>query len=155
MTVRGTFLWIHVAFGMLWVGAALCFVLAAAVVGSAGDERREFAMRAAPAINRIGLTAATIVIITGLANLWMAGRLTNFHFRPAFVHLLEGKVLLYFTMVAALYGSFRAESNLSGAYREGRAGAVSAQTGRLARLYVVTALCGAAALALGLWLAGT
>jgi uncharacterized membrane protein len=155
MTVRGTFLWLHVAFGALWIGAALCFVLAAAVLDSESGERREFAIRAAPAINRIGLAAAIVVITTGLGNIWMAGRLTDFHFRPEFMHLLEGKVLLYAIMVIALYASFRSESNLSGIHREGPVRAAAAETGRLTRFHLVTALSGAVALALGLWLAGT
>lgn len=155
MTLRGVVLWIHVAFGALWIGAALCFVLAAAVLDSESGERSEFAIRAAPAINRVSLTAAIIVILTGLSNIWMAGRLANFHFRPEFVRLLESKVLLYAIMVVALSASFRAASNLSSAYREGRAPVVTAQTGRLTRFHFVTALCGVVALALGLWLAGT
>ncbi len=155
MTVRGTFLWLHVAFGALWIGAAICFVLAAAVLDSESGERHEFAVRAAPAVNRISLAAAIIVITTGLSNIWLAGRLTDFRFRPEFVRLLEGKVLLYAMMVIALYASFRAASNLSGAHREGRARAVAAETGRLTRFHFVTALSGAVALALGLWLAGT
>ena len=155
MTVRGVLLWIHVAFGALWIGAALCFVLAAAVLDSESGERPEFALRAAPAINRVGLVAAIIVVLTGLGNIWMAGRLTDFHFRPEFIRLLEGKVLLYAMMVVALCASFQAESNMSRAHLEGRARAVSAQTGRLTRFHLMTALCGAVALALGLWLAGT
>lgn len=156
MTVRGTFLWIHVAFGALWIGTALCFVLAAAVLDSENGERHEFAMRAAPAINRIGLAAAIVVITTGLGNIWMAGRLTDFHFRPEFVHLLEGKVLLYVVMVIALYASFRTASNLNGGMpREGAMRAVATETARLMRFQLMTALSGAVALALGLWLAGS
>jgi len=153
--MRGVFLWIHVAFGALWIGAALCFVLAAAVLDAEGGERHEFALRAAPAINRIGLTAAIIVVLTGLGNIWMVGRLTNFHFRPEFIRLLEGKVLLYATMVVALWASFRAESNMRSANREGLTPGVNAETGRLTRFHLAIALCGIVALALGLWLAGT
>ncbi|HTW86606.1 MAG TPA: hypothetical protein VMD75_01250 [Candidatus Binataceae bacterium] len=156
MTLRGTFLWIHVVFGTLWIGSALCFVLAAAVLDSESGERREFAIRAAPVINRIGLVAAVVVITSGLGNIWMAGRLTDFHFRPEFVDLLEGKVLLYGIMAVALYASFRAAAKLSGGIEgEGAMRADAIETGRLARFHLVTALSGALALMLGLWLAGS
>ena len=155
MTLRGALLWTHVAFGALWIGAALCFVLAAAVLDRENGERDEFSVRAAPAINRVGLAAAVIVIVTGLGNLWTLGISPGFRIRPDFVRILEGKLVLYAIMVIALWASLRAATELIAARRDGRAPELARQTGRLARFNLVMAVCGAAALSLGLWLAGT
>ncbi len=155
MTLRGALLWTHVAFGALWIGAALCFVLAAAVLDQENGERDEFSVRAAPAINRVGMAAAVIVILTGLGNLWTLGISPGFRIRPGFVRILEGKLVLYAIMVIALWASLRAASKLIAARRDGRAPELALQTGRLAGFNLVMAVCGAVALSLGLWLAGT
>ncbi len=155
MTLRGALLWIHVSLGALWIGAALSFVLAAIVLDAKSGERHEFAVRAAPAIGRVGLTAAIIVLLTGLANLWTLGTSRDFHFRPQFLGILEGKLVLYALMVLALWGSLRAAARLGAARRAGRSREITIETGRLVRFNVVMALGGAMALVLGLWLAGT
>jgi hypothetical protein len=155
MTLHGALLWTHVAFGALWIGAALCFVLAAAVLDRESGERDEFAVRAAPTINRLGMAAAVIVILTGLANLWTLGISPGFRIQPDFLRLLEGKLVLYSIMVIALWASLRAATKLIAARRDGLARELPVQTGRLARFNLVMAVCGAVALALGLWLAGT
>jgi hypothetical protein len=155
MTLRGALLWTHVAFGALWIGAALCFVLATAVLDRDNGERDEFSARAAPTINRLGLAAAVVVILSGLGNLWTLGISPGFRIRPAFTDILEGKVVLYAIMVIALWASLRAAAKLAAARRDGQARELATQTGRLARFNLVTVVCGATALALGLWLAGS
>jgi hypothetical protein len=130
-------------------------VLAAAVLDSKSGEREEFAVRAAPAIGRVSLTAAVIVLLTGLGNIWTLGTSTDFHFRPQFLRLLEGKIIVYALMIIALFGALRASSKLVVARREGRPRETATQTGRFARFNFVMVLGGAIALALGLWLAGT
>ncbi|SRR5579875_1118904 len=155
MTLRGALLWIHVALGALWIGAALSFVLAAAVLDSGTGERQEFAARAAPAIGRVSLAAGVIVLLTGLGNIWTLGTSTAFHFRPQFLRILEGKITVYALMIIALFGALRASSKLVDARREGRSCETVIETGRLARFNLVMVLGGAIAMALGLWLAGT
>ena len=155
MTLRAAMLWIHVGLGALWIGAALSFVLAAAALDTQSGERHEFAVRAAPAIGRVGLVAAVIVLLTGFGNLWMLGLGPGFHFRPQFLGILEGKLVLYALMVLALWGALRAATRLTAARREGRPREITLETGRLTRYNFVMAVGGAAALALGLWLAGT
>lgn len=156
MTIRGAFLWLHVAGGAIWIGACLCFVLAAAVLDAESGERSEFAIRAAPAINRIGLVAAITVILTGLGNLWVAGQARSYRFGPEFVHLLQIKLALYAIMALATWAAFRADAQvkLRPPQFDGRSGASAALTSRLALLYLAVAGCGGIALVLGLWLAG-
>ncbi|MGH7905805.1 MAG: hypothetical protein ACREP6_04180 [Candidatus Binataceae bacterium] len=155
MTLRLAVLWIHVSFGALWIGGSASFALAAAVLEKGGAERREFAIRAALPINRLNIVAAIVVILSGIANIYFAGRLRNYDFAPAFTHLLEAKIGIYILMVLALAGSLGAEFRLSRAYTKDNFGAVSVSANRLAKLYVFTAIMGVIALALGLWLAGS
>ncbi|MBF6569029.1 MAG: hypothetical protein IVW54_09150 [Candidatus Binataceae bacterium] len=155
MTLRGAFLWLHVAGGAIWIGACLCFVLAAVVLDAESGERSEFAMRAAPAINQIGLVAAITVILTGLGNLWIAGQTRSYRFAPEFVHLLQIKLALYAIMALATWAAFRADSQMRlPPQPDGRSGAITTRISRLTLLYLATAGCGGVALVLGLWLAG-
>src|SRR5271167_4383959 len=102
MTIADIVVWIHVSSGIAWIGAALAFVLAAIAMERGSAERREFFVRAAKPIGMIGLAGAITIVITGVMNLWFAGRARNFNFRSQFVGVLSVKIVLYLAMSLAL-----------------------------------------------------
>jgi hypothetical protein len=143
---------IHVLCGVLWVGACASFILAASAMNRESHEWREFVSKTVPRINRINLVLACAIPLTGLGNLYFAGRARGFKFAPQFVELLSAKIVLFFAMALALAAAWPAEAALQSA------GAGSIGVGasrRLVGLYGITVAMGTAALALGLWLAGT
>jgi uncharacterized membrane protein len=153
MALREAVLWLHVLCGVTWVGTSAAFVLAASSMAVETEEWKEFALHAAPRINRINLVAAAIIPLSGIGNLFGAAMTRKGPFPPAFVGILSLKVVIYFVMAILL-------SAAVGAERRMREAAISAErlkpaAQRLTRLYGVIAGCGVVALGLGLWLAGT
>jgi uncharacterized membrane protein len=144
---------IHVLCGVLWVGSCASFILAASALNRESGEWREFALKAAPRINRINLALACMVPLTGLGNLYFAGRARHFRFPAPFVELLSAKVVLFFAMAVALAAAWSAEAAMI--QPNGNSAVSLAASRRLVRLYGITVAMGATALALGLWLSGT
>jgi uncharacterized membrane protein len=144
---------IHVLCGVLWVGACASFILAASAMNLESAEWGEFVNKAAPRINRINLVLACAIPLTGLGNLYFAGRARGFKFAPQFIELLSAKIVLFFAMAVALVAAWPAEAAL----RSPQASETNsiAASRKLVRLYGITVGMGTAALALGLWLAGT
>ncbi|MGA2409174.1 MAG: hypothetical protein ABSG46_02155 [Candidatus Binataceae bacterium] len=142
---------IHVLCGVLWGGSCASFILAASALNRESGEWREFALKAAPRINRINLVFACTIPLTGLGNLYFAGRARNFNFPPPFVELLSAKIVLFFSMAFVLSVAWSAEAAMRA--QPGASDPPAAR--RLVRLYAITVGLGTTALALGLWLSGT
>jgi uncharacterized membrane protein len=144
---------IHVLCGVLWVGACASFVLAASALNRESEEWRDFALKVTPRINRINLLAACAIPLTGLGNLYFAGRVRGFKFPPEFLGVLSAKIVLFLAMAAALMAAWSAEASMRA---QGAQGNIDVRASRrLVRLYGVTVAMGTVALALGLWLSGT
>ncbi|HUN58926.1 MAG TPA: hypothetical protein VMU41_12495 [Candidatus Binataceae bacterium] len=144
---------VHVLCGVLWVGACASFVLAASALNRESGEWRDFALKVAPRINRINLVAACAIPLTGLGNLYFAGRARGFKFPPQFIGVLAAKIVLFVVMAAALLAAWTAESSM---LPQGPDGSIDARASRrLVRLYGIMVALGTVALALGLWLSGT
>lgn len=152
-TLRAAMLWLHVLCGVTWVGTSAAFVLAASSMAVDSVEWRDFALRAAPRINRLNFAAAALIPLTGIGNLFGAAMTRKGPFPPAFMGILSLKVTIYFVMAILLSAAVGAERRM----REAAAAAdgLEAAARRLVRLYATIAGCGVAALGLGLWLAGT
>jgi hypothetical protein len=154
MVIRSIGLWVHVLCGVMWVGTSASFLLAASAMTAESDEWREFALKAAPRINRINVVPALIVPMTGAGNLFSAALMRRSPFPPAFIGIVAIKVVLFFCMGVMLAASFAAERAMREGFAESLdAGATAAK--RLVRLYGGVAALGTVALGLGLWLAGT
>jgi uncharacterized membrane protein len=159
MVIRSVVLWIHVLCGVVWVGTSASFLLAISAMTAESAEWRDFALLAAPRINRINVVAALILPMTGAGNLFSAALMRRSPFPPAFVGIVAIKVVLFFVMGVMLAAAFAAERTM----RESFAGAPSddvsdhgtAALRRLVRLYGTITALGVVALVLGLWLAGT
>jgi hypothetical protein len=151
LAVRTLVLWIHALAGAGWVGAAACYLIAAAAVGNDSEDGRAFVRRVAPAINGVGIAAAVVILTSGIVNLMLAGSMRRFHFSRTFIAVLGAKVAIFITMFVVLTASFRVARRLSSTDdREAtRAG------GRLLFLNGAVLLLGGAALVLGLWLMGS
>jgi len=154
MIIRSVVLWIHVLCGVMWVGTCASFLLAASAMSAESDEWRDFALRAAPRINRINVVPALVVPMTGAGNLFSAALMRRSPFPPAFVGIVAIKVVLFFIMGITLAASFAAEHAMREGFVES-ADAGEAAARRLVRLYGTVAALGTVALGLGLWLAGT
>jgi hypothetical protein len=159
MVIRSVVLWVHVLCGVIWVGTTASFLLAISAMTAESAEWRDFALRAAPRINRINVVAALIIPMTGAGNLFWAALMRRSPFPPAFVGIVAIKVVLFFIMGVMLAAAFAAERTM----RESFAGERPdhdfhdgvAALRRLVRLYGTIAALGGVALVLGLWLAGT
>lgn len=134
-------LWVHVLCGALWLAVSLSFVLAAAA--TADGERAAFAGRVAPKLNRLNLAAIALLPLTGMANLYYVGRAHHFRYPPAFAGVLSAKLVLLCGMAVVLGVAWSAAADRKRGAR------------RLLWLYGAMAAMGAAALVLGLWLAGS
>ncbi len=139
--VSDAILWVHVLCGALWLAVSLSFVLAAAA--TADGERADFAARVAPTLNRLNLAAIALLPLTGIGNLYFVGRAHHFRYPAAFAGVLSAKLLLLCGMAVALAVAWSAAADRNGGAR------------RLLWLYGAMAAMGAAALMLGLWLAGS
>jgi hypothetical protein len=144
--LRATFLWIHVLCGAAWVAVSLSFMLAAGAATE--DERAGFAAGVAPTLNRLNLAAVATLPLSGIANLFFVARERHYRLPAAFVEVLAAKLLLWCAMAAALAIAWRTVAQLGAQSTGGGAK-------RLMRVYSAMAALGAAALMLGLWLAGS
>jgi hypothetical protein len=153
MPAASIVLTIHVLCGVLWVGACASFILAASAMNRESLEWREFALKVAPRINRINLILACAIPLTGLGNLYFAGRARGFSFAPQFIELLSAKIVLFFAMALALAAAWPVEAAMHSAPAAEKIDIAASR--QLVLLYGLTAAMGTAALALGLWLAGT
>jgi uncharacterized membrane protein len=152
MALRTVILWIHVLCGAVWVGASASVALAAAALGGEPQEWRRFATMSAPRINRLCVAVASLIPITGIANLAYVAQARRGALPTAFVAILCVKVALYGLMAIALVAARKA-----GAPRDvGSAFNADLQGARkLIALYATIVILGAVALGLGLWLSGT
>lgn len=143
--LRTVILSIHVLCGALWVAVSLSFVLAAGA--TADGERSAFAARVAPQLNRLNLAAIVLLPLTGIGNIYYVGRAHHFQLPRAFVEVLGVKLLLALGMAIALAKAWATSARVkSGSEDDVRS---------LIRLYIAMAAMGAAALILGVWLAGS
>jgi hypothetical protein len=144
-------LWLHVASAVWWILTSVTVAVAGAAVSPESTEGKEFGLRVVPKVNRANAAAAALLLATGLVNLVSAGERWRFHFPVAFNRILAVKIGLYMAMLAALMASWRAERELRG---DAQRVAGSAGPSRLVVCSAVTALAGAGAMMLGVWLAG-
>lgn len=149
--IRTIILWTHAIGGAGWIGACVCFLIAAGAMGADTEEGHAFARRVAPAINRIGLGATILIVGTGLVNFFIAGQQRNYHFSNLFVEVLGAKIVGLIVMFVLLIASFRAEPDLDG----NDAAAFSRSMRRMLLCEGAIAAAGALAMILGLWLLGS
>ncbi|MGH7248710.1 MAG: hypothetical protein ACREH9_11445 [Pseudomonadota bacterium] len=154
MALRAAILWVHVLCGVVWVGASASFALAAAALTTESEEWRDFALKAAPTVNRVNLVVAAIIPLTGIGNLVFAAMARRYVFPPEFVGILAVKIALYVTMVLVLVWAWRAEAAMRQGWERNDSVAAANKIRRLTRLYGFTVALGVVALALGLWLSG-
>jgi putative copper export protein len=140
-------LWIHALAGASWAGACGCFVIAASAAGAHSEERRSLARRAAPAVNRIGGIAVIVVLITGVANLFIAGEARRYQFSPQFIMVLCAKAVIFSLMLVLERTSIRMGYALQDAD--------DAQLSRALLINGAIAAGGGIAMLLGLWLMGS
>jgi hypothetical protein len=143
-------LWTHVAVASWWILSSIIMALAGALMGPESVEAKDFMMRVVPKFNRVNAFAAAILLGTGIANIFNAAGRRNFVFSADFTWILEMKVALYITMVAALVLLFGIERN----FRMAPYDEVKNRTGRLVMLSGLIAMAGAGAMLLGVWLVG-
>ncbi len=147
--VRTVIVWSHAVGGAAWVGACAAFLLAAGATGIEDEEGQRLARRVGPAINRIGLGAMLLIVLTGLVNIFLAGTQRGFHFSNPFIAILFIKIAILIAMFLLLIASFRAEPDLEG--RDSAARAIR----RMLYFEDAIAALGALAIVLGLWLLGS
>ena len=144
--LRTIFLWIHVVCGALWVAVSLSFMLAAGA--STETERAGFTARVAPVLNRVNLAALAILPLSGIANLVFGARERHSGCRRPSSKCSARR--------CCCCVGWRLRWRSHGARRRGLARMQSgAGERRLLGLYGAMAAMGAAALMLGLWLAGS
>ncbi len=148
------FLWIHVLSGAVWIGACACVAIAGSALAIGSDEFRDFVTRALPGLNRVSAISAAMLVVTGSARL--VAMMTTGGFAPstAFIEVLLIKVALFAAMVLGIAGSWREEAKLKSGSADS-AESAAAPTRRLIALSGLTALLGATAMILGLWLVGS
>ncbi len=144
-------LWLHVIAGSWWVLACVTMAVAGGVVNADSTEGREFIERVVPGLNLTNAVAAALLLATGIVNLYVASARRRFALPSAFTQVMAVKLGLYALMVAALIACLRIGRRMREANPDGspRSGAT-----RLAVLCAVIAMAGAAAMLLGVWLAG-
>src|SRR5258708_19297958 len=109
MVIRSVVLWVHVLCGVIWIGTSASFLLAISAMTAESAEWRDFAVRAAPPINRINVVAALIIPMTGAGNLFSAALMRRSPFPPVFVGIVAIKVVLFFVMGVMLAPAFAAD----------------------------------------------
>lgn len=149
--IRTVILWIHAIGGAAWIGACVCFLLAAGAMGLDNDEGHGFARRVAPSINRIGLAAMLLIVVTGLVNIFLAGSERGYHFSSVFVAVLCAKIAILIVMFLLLIASLRAEVDLDSP----DPAALTRTLWRMLYFDGAIAAVGALAMILGLWLLGS
>ena len=153
--MRTAFLWLHVISGVIWIGTSAVTTVAANALTFNTDEFREFVSKAIPTIDRVNICAALALLITGLVNFLLLATPVAFDLPSMFVVVLGLKVILFAAMAVALVAIFRGETQLKSAARSEAAGWGAAKMIRIGILSGLTAVLGAIALTLGVWLAGT
>jgi putative copper export protein len=123
----------------------LSVLLAVAAIDE--GERVTFAARVVPRLNRLNLVAIVLLPSSGIANLYYVGRAHSFRLPSTFVDILTAKLALLCGMAVALGLAWGGEAPNPASPRNG--------TQRLLWSYGAMAAMGAAALLLGLWLAGS
>ena len=129
----------------------MTMAVAGGVVNADSTEGREFVERVVPGLNLSNALAAALMVASGVVNLYGAGVRRRFDFPAAFTRVLAVKLGLYALMVAALLASWRIGRGMR---EDNRNGSLRSATARLAVLSAFIALAGAAAMLLGVWLAG-
>ncbi len=156
MRLSGAVLWLHVLCGVSWVGAAASFVLATAALAGQSQERRDFAVRVAPRLNRLCLSCAVLLPLTGVANLAFAAEQHGGTLPPEFIGIVSVKLGLYALMAWMLWRAMERTATVSrlpsATVNEDDDGAATLRG--LIRLYSLIVAAGAVALLMGLWLAG-
>ncbi len=150
-SMRTTILWIHAVGGVVWIGAATVFVIAASALGLEDEEGLAMVRRIAPALNRIGLFAMVFIIASGIVNIYLAGLTRRFTFSNSFIELLSLKIAALSAMYVLLTLSWRAEPKLVSSDPS----QVRRAARRLIMFNVIIVGLGAAALLMGLWLLGS
>ena len=156
MALRTVILWVHVLCGVVWVAASASIALAAVALSGEPEEWTNFATRSVPRINRVCVGAASVIPVTGIANLAFVARSYRGTLPTPFIAILSAKVAIFAAMAAALWAAWGAGSAIEarGASREG-GGNSAASVRKLIALYATIVVLGAMALGLGLWLSGT
>lgn len=144
--LRTALLWVHALSGLIWIGSCASLVLASLALAAGSDEARDFMLKAAPRIDRLNLSAAATLLVSGAVNLAIAGAVRNYAFSSGFVAVLCAKIGLFATMALALAASWRAEAMID----HDAPGA----TARMVKLSGLTVVSGTIAMVLGLWLLG-
>jgi len=144
-------LWLHVICASWWVLGCVTLAVAGAVVNADSVEGREFVARVVPKFNRANAFSAVALLATGVVNLVAAGQRRQFEFSTTFAALMASKFGLYLLMIGALAMSLRAERFLR---RESLPGLKSGGARLMVACSAVAAVAGAAAMMLGVWLAG-
>lgn len=155
MALRTTVLWIHALAGGSWIAACACFAIAGLAIAAGSEEQRRFAIRAAPAIDRFNLIAASILLITGIANIFLAGIAKGFRFSTQFRIILSIKVMLFLGMAVALGRSLRIAATMRKEAARGDSDPVPDAVNRMVRMHGAIVAMGSIALLLGLWLLGS
>jgi hypothetical protein len=152
MALRTVILWVHVLCGVVWIGASAGVALAAAVLSSEPEESNKFATRSIPRINRVCVAVASLIPLTGIANLSFVVQARHGVLPEEFSAILGAKVALYAAMGLALWAAWRTGTpgGLAAADLQ-----VKPNLRRLITLYATIVILGAVALGLGLWLSGT
>jgi len=147
-------LWIHVLSGAVWIGACACVAIAGSALAVGSAEFRDFVTRALPGLNRVSAISAVTLVFTGTARL--VAMMTTGGFTPsaAFIEVLLIKVALFAAMMVGIAGSWRAEAALKSVSADSEESA-AAPMRRLIAVSGLTALMGATAMILGLWLVGS
>jgi hypothetical protein len=143
-------LWTHVAVASWWILSSLMMAMAGALIGAQSVEAKDFMLRVVPKFNRLNALAAAILLGTGVVNVFNAAQRRNFVFSADFIRILEMKIALYITMVAALVLLFGIERR----FRVASYAESTNRTGRLVALSASIALAGGGAMLLGVWLVG-
>jgi hypothetical protein len=151
-----TILWIHAGAGAIWIGACACFVIAGLALTPGSVEQRNFAVGAAPKIDRLALIAASLLFLTGLLNLSIAGLWRGLAaFSTAFITILAVKVGLFIAMVSVMHWTMRIGVTIKSVIERGRSDALPTAIRRMVKAHTAVVAMGAIALMLGLWLMGS
>ena len=143
-------LWVHVVSAAWWILAGVTMAVAGALLGIESVEGRDFMVRVVPRLNQANALAAATLLLTGVLNLVIVGGHRGFSYPSSFIRVLSIKLALYLLMVAALWACLTiGRKPIVAPDTQG-----SQDTYKLAALSAIIALMGAAAMILGVWLAG-
>jgi len=149
-------LWIHAGAGATWIGACACFVIAGLALTPGSVEQRNFAVGAAPKIDRLALITASLLFLTGLLNLYITGLWNGLAaFSTAFIIVLAIKIGLFIAMVSAMHWTMRIGAVIKAVIERERTDALPGAITRMVKAHAAVVAMGGIALMLGLWLMGT